>query len=176
MASMVAPLQGSLFGGFDDIRLDQGVPVHRTPLAHGAWVDLRAGWLRGADNLFDRLADTVPWHAEQRTMYERVVEVPRLLCFYDETDPLPDPILSEARTHSVSITAPNWVNRSTPSVCASTAMAATAWHGTATPSAVEHIRTLWSPSSPSAQHVHCCYGHGAAARACVSIQVTATCW
>ena len=94
---MVAPLQGSLFGGFDDIRLDQGTRVHRTPLTRGAWVDLRAGWLHGADDLFDRLVDTVPWHAEQRTMYDRVVEVPRLLCFYGETDPLPEPILSEAR-------------------------------------------------------------------------------
>jgi alkylated DNA repair dioxygenase AlkB len=30
-------------------------------------------------------------------MYERVVDVPRLLCFYDETDPLPHPVLTEAR-------------------------------------------------------------------------------
>ena len=30
-------------------------------------------------------------------MYDRVVDVPRLLCFYDEGDPLPDPVLSAAR-------------------------------------------------------------------------------
>jgi alkylated DNA repair dioxygenase AlkB len=30
-------------------------------------------------------------------MYDRVVDVPRLLCFYGEEDPLPLPILDEAR-------------------------------------------------------------------------------
>jgi alkylated DNA repair dioxygenase AlkB len=30
-------------------------------------------------------------------MYDRVVDVPRLLCFYDEGEPLPDPLLAEAR-------------------------------------------------------------------------------
>ena len=30
-------------------------------------------------------------------MYERVVDVPRLLCFYDEDEPLPDPMLVEMR-------------------------------------------------------------------------------
>ncbi len=30
-------------------------------------------------------------------MYERVVDVPRLLAFYGASDPLPDPLLAEAR-------------------------------------------------------------------------------
>jgi alkylated DNA repair dioxygenase AlkB len=30
-------------------------------------------------------------------MYDRVVAVPRLLCFYDEDAPLPDPVLTAAR-------------------------------------------------------------------------------
>jgi alkylated DNA repair dioxygenase AlkB len=30
-------------------------------------------------------------------MYDRVVDVPRLLCFYGEGEPLPDPMLDEAR-------------------------------------------------------------------------------
>ena len=49
--------------------------------------------MRGADELFDRLAETVPWRAERRRMYERVVDVPRLLCFYAEDEQLPDPLL-----------------------------------------------------------------------------------
>ena len=53
--------------------------------------------MRGADELFDRLAETVPWRAERRRMYERVVDVPRLLCFYAEDEALPDPLLVEAR-------------------------------------------------------------------------------
>jgi alkylated DNA repair dioxygenase AlkB len=69
----------------------------RTRLAHGAWVDLRRGWLAGADVLFDRLLTAVPWRAERRTMYDRVVDVPRMQCFYREGEPLPDPALEAAR-------------------------------------------------------------------------------
>ena len=74
-----------------------GSTVHRTVLGHGAWVDVRPGWLRGADALFERLLDDVPWRAERRQMYDRVVDVPRLLSFYDEDRPLPHPALLEAR-------------------------------------------------------------------------------
>lgn len=71
--------------------------VGRTVLAHGAWVDDRPGWLAGADAVFARLVERVPWRAEQRRMYERVLAVPRLLCWYGEHDALPHPVLSEAR-------------------------------------------------------------------------------
>jgi alkylated DNA repair dioxygenase AlkB len=74
-----------------------GGSLHRAVLAHGAWVDVRPGWLAGADALFDRLLRVVPWRAERRQMYDRVVDVPRLLCFYAEGQPLPDPALTEAR-------------------------------------------------------------------------------
>ena len=53
--------------------------------------------MAGADDLFARLSDTVPWRAERRPMYDRVVDVPRLLCFYDEGEPLPVPVLAEMR-------------------------------------------------------------------------------
>ena len=49
------------------------------------------------DELFADLVDQVPWRAERRQMYERVVDVPRLLCFYGEDEPLPHPTLAEAR-------------------------------------------------------------------------------
>jgi alkylated DNA repair dioxygenase AlkB len=73
-----------------------GGTVRRHHLSHGAWIDLRPGWLRGADALFERLLTGVPWRAERRTMYDRVVDVPRLLAFYGEGDELPDPVLVEA--------------------------------------------------------------------------------
>jgi alkylated DNA repair dioxygenase AlkB len=75
-----------------------GATVRRTALSRGAWVDVRPGWLLGADALFQRLLDNVPWHAERRQMYDRVVDVPRLLCFYGEGEPLPDPALAAARS------------------------------------------------------------------------------
>jgi alkylated DNA repair dioxygenase AlkB len=72
--------------------------VRRTELTEGAWVDVRPGWIAGADLLFERLTQAVPWHAERRPMYDRVVDVPRLLSFYDEHDPLPDAALDTAKT------------------------------------------------------------------------------
>lgn len=91
-------LQGSLLDLDEDVHLGElGRTVHRHQLTRGAWIDLRPGWVSGAGALFDTLVDAVPWYAEQRQMYERVVDVPRLLCFYGEADPLPDPALLQAR-------------------------------------------------------------------------------
>ena len=71
--------------------------VRRVPLARGAWVDLWPGWLAGSGAVFGALVETVPWRAERRHMYDRVVDVPRLLCFYGEDAPLPHPALTAAR-------------------------------------------------------------------------------
>ena len=69
----------------------------RVPLASGAWIDVQRGWLSGSAALFARLAESVPWRAERRRMYDRTVDVPRLLCFYREHAPLPDPALGACR-------------------------------------------------------------------------------
>src|SRR3954468_15470830 len=99
---MSAALQASLldFNGdlTDDIALGPlGGTVSRRPLTAGAWLDVRPGWLSGADALFDVLLATVPWRAEEREMYQRTAAVPRLLSFYDEGAPLPHPVLEQAR-------------------------------------------------------------------------------
>ncbi|GAB3987178.1 alpha-ketoglutarate-dependent dioxygenase AlkB [Actinoallomurus acanthiterrae] len=95
---MTGAFQASLLDFDDESGLGPlGSSVHRTVLDHGAWVDVRRGWVTGADTLFERLRDTVPWHAERRHMYDRVVDVPRLLKFYEEDEPLPDPALDEAK-------------------------------------------------------------------------------
>ena len=73
-----------------------GSTVQRAVLAHGAWVDVRPGWFGGADDLFARLVTAVPWRAERRHMYDRVVDVPRLVRFYPEDAELPDPALTAA--------------------------------------------------------------------------------
>ena len=71
--------------------------VNRTPLSDGAWVDVARGWITGADEVFPRLVDDIPWHAERREMYDRVVDVPRLLHMFGEGDVLPHPALTAAR-------------------------------------------------------------------------------
>src|SRR5918995_1877684 len=76
-----------------------GGMVTRQVLGRGAWVDLLPGWLSGAGSLFDDLQSQVPWRAERRRMYERVVDVPRMLCFYGDNDPLPHPDLVTAREY-----------------------------------------------------------------------------
>ena len=90
--------QGSLLDTADEIELHPlSAGLMRTELSRGAWVDYRPGWLGGADRLFGELHEAVPWHAERREMYERMVDVPRLLKFYDEDEALPHPVLTEAR-------------------------------------------------------------------------------
>ncbi|MFF8908424.1 alpha-ketoglutarate-dependent dioxygenase AlkB [Streptomyces olivaceoviridis] len=95
---MSTHLQGSLFDQTDELRLGALDGLRRTELGSGAWIDVLPGWLSGADDLFEHLAAEVPWRAEQRKMYDNVVAVPRLLAFYRTEDPLPHPVLGEART------------------------------------------------------------------------------
>ncbi|GAA4062720.1 alpha-ketoglutarate-dependent dioxygenase AlkB [Actinomadura miaoliensis] len=95
---MESALQGSIFDSWDEAGpRELGQSVRRVPLTHGAWIDLRPNWIAGADALFERLLTAVPWRAERRHMYDRVVDVPRLLAFYDEDAELPDPLLDQAK-------------------------------------------------------------------------------
>jgi alkylated DNA repair dioxygenase AlkB len=81
------PVQGSLF-----------TCNERRPLGGGAWIDIRCGWLTDADDLLGELMVTVPWRAERRQMYDRVLDVPRLVSFHDLSveDP-PHPRLTRLR-------------------------------------------------------------------------------
>ena len=95
---MTAGFQPSLLDAADEAGLRElGPSARRTELTHGAWLDLRPGWVIGADALFERLLETVPWRAERRQMYDNVVDVPRLLSFYDADQARPDPVLDQAR-------------------------------------------------------------------------------
>lgn len=72
--------------------------AERRSLGDGAWIDVRAGWLGDHDELFDQLMATIPWRAERRQMYDRVLDVPRLVSFHDLTAaPPPHPGLAKLR-------------------------------------------------------------------------------
>ena len=95
-------LQGSLLDQVDEVGLRPlASAVRRSNLEHGAWIDLRPGWVTGSDDLFARLAlggsAGVQWRAEQRQMWDKEVATPRLLRFYGEGEALPDPIVERAR-------------------------------------------------------------------------------
>ncbi len=89
--------QGSLLDAEGGPARPEAAVVERRQLTRGAWVDYAAGWLSGADELFLRLREIVPWRAERREMYDRTVDVPRLVCTYGAQDALPDPSLVAAR-------------------------------------------------------------------------------
>src|SRR6187402_2825535 len=71
--------QPSLFGqgvaGFDSTFSG----LRRVALGRGAWIDHLPAWVQGHEALFEALWTTTRWRAERREMYERMVEVPRLV-------------------------------------------------------------------------------------------------
>ena len=86
--------QGSLFSAPVAPSFDA---VERMRLSRGAWVDVARSWLPEADEVFETLVRDVPWRAERRQMYDREVDVPRLLHTYGVGDPLPHAALARAR-------------------------------------------------------------------------------
>ena len=71
--------------------------IERRELGDGAWVDVLRSWVPDADDVLATLVREVPWRAEKRQMYDRLVDVPRLVHTYMIDEPLPHPLLSEAR-------------------------------------------------------------------------------
>lgn len=69
----------------------------RRDLGAGAWLDARSSWVDD-DTLFEHLLTSVPWRAERRQMYDRVLDVPRLVSFHDLTAaPPPHPAITRLR-------------------------------------------------------------------------------
>ena len=96
---MTLIVQPSLFGISGEPGLTElGAAVERRELSDGAWIDVRRGFVTAADDLFDALAGTVPWQEERMRMYDSTVRVPRLLARYAQGEPLPHPVLDEARS------------------------------------------------------------------------------
>lgn len=71
--------------------------IERRELGHGAWIDVLRSWVPAPDDVFTTLVETVPWRAERRQMYDRLVDVPRLVHTYMIDEPLPHDLLTEAR-------------------------------------------------------------------------------
>jgi alkylated DNA repair dioxygenase AlkB len=83
--------------GTGDPAVDAGVRFERVQLDERAWIDLARGWLRGADTLLDALVDGAEWRQGRRWMYERMVDDPRLSCWYGPDEPLPHESLATVK-------------------------------------------------------------------------------
>ncbi len=70
--------------------------IQRLQLDDTAWVDYLPGWVSGHEALFDALLATTAWRAERRPMYDRVVDVPRLLAALPDDGP-GHPVLEQIR-------------------------------------------------------------------------------
>jgi alkylated DNA repair dioxygenase AlkB len=57
----------------------QFTSLAREDLGLGAWLDRQPAWVANERALFAELERDLPWRAESRPMYTRVVQVPRLL-------------------------------------------------------------------------------------------------
>jgi len=87
--------QASLFGSGEP-SLDPGLSgLRRSVLTGGAWVDHLPGWLEGHEAVFEHLRRTTRWEHHRRRMYERVVDVPRLVADLPDDGP-GHPILDHA--------------------------------------------------------------------------------
>jgi len=89
--------QPSLLGGgppsVDPTALER---IQRTALDESAWVEYLPGWVVGHEALYAELCASTTWRAERRPMYDRVVDVPRLLAQLPEDGP-GHPVLEEIR-------------------------------------------------------------------------------
>jgi len=78
-------------------RVDPNAGFERIQLDATSWVDLSRGFLLGADVVLDRLIDEVEWSQGRRWMYERYVDDPRLSHWARDGEPMPHPVLEDAR-------------------------------------------------------------------------------
>ncbi len=92
---MVA-LQGTLLGA-DEPAIDTGGTAERLTLDPTSWVEIRRGFLRGADTLLEHLVASVTWRRGRRWMYERVVDEPRLSWGSKAGEPVPHDIIDRFR-------------------------------------------------------------------------------
>lgn len=71
--------------------------LERRTLSEGAWVDYQSGWVTGHREVFEALVANTQWHETTREMYERTVDVPRLIAALPADGP-GHPLIERMRT------------------------------------------------------------------------------
>lgn len=84
--------QSSLFGA-EHPRLRDLRHLERRWLDRESWVDVGRDVVHGTDEIFTAVHQALPWQADERPMYDRIVTVPRLTAFLPAGDPRFPPIV-----------------------------------------------------------------------------------
>jgi alkylated DNA repair dioxygenase AlkB len=88
--------QQSLFGGGVPDVDESFTGMQRRQLDGGAWIEYHPGWVSGQETLFDLLASGTEWHRQRREMYDKTVDVPRLVASLPADGP-GHPVLEKMR-------------------------------------------------------------------------------
>ena len=82
------PLQASLFDrGAPDLDAARLVELRRTALDGTAWVEHLQGFVTGQGALMEALITSTRWHTEKMEIYDRLVDVPRLVAGLPDDGP-----------------------------------------------------------------------------------------
>jgi alkylated DNA repair dioxygenase AlkB len=92
------PAQPTLFDRAEIPSIDAGAlaSMRRVDLGDGAWVEHLSSWVVGEQPLMDMLVRTTAWRSERRPMYDRIVDVPRLVASLPDDGP-GHPLLEDIR-------------------------------------------------------------------------------
>jgi len=91
-------MQCALFGSGDP-SFDAGLRgIRRVTLSEGAWFEHHSSWLEGHERVFRQLQQSIDWQSHRRRMYEREVDVPRLVARAPSEGPLAELLRALART------------------------------------------------------------------------------
>ena len=89
--------QPDLFSGGGEVTVDTEFRTGwRTALDARSWVEVFPGWLAGANELFQRLAEGVPWQEHHRWLFRQRFLEPRLTAEYRQLADAPHPGLVAA--------------------------------------------------------------------------------
>src|SRR5215467_7824650 len=89
--------QPDLFSGGGEVTVDTEFRTGwRTALDARSWVEVFPGWLAGANELFQRLAEGVPWQEHHRWLFRQQFLKPRLTAEYRQLADAPHPGLVAA--------------------------------------------------------------------------------
>jgi alkylated DNA repair dioxygenase AlkB len=88
--------QQSLFGGGAPDVDERFSQLRRRELTEGAWIEYQPGWVSGQETLMAHLVETTGWHQQRREMYEKTVDVPRLVASLPDDGP-GHPVLEKMR-------------------------------------------------------------------------------